>query len=147
MAYSDINFTMQQGRLTKDAEFKSSQNKRSMLLFSIAVNKYRKGEDGQQVKKTSYFNYRLFGPLAEALRNHLVKGKRVTVISEAEQNEYEKDGVKYRNYVWTASEVRLEDGPGKKDAESDEVAPAEDEAIPAEIPEALPVGTDADVRF
>ena len=77
------------GRLTRDAEFRSTPSGLSILKFSVANNT---GFGDKQ--KTNFINCTLFGKRAEGqLRNLLQKGKEVAVAGELNLNQYtKKDG-------------------------------------------------------
>ena len=74
------------GRLTKDAEFRSTPNGLSILLFSVANNT---GFGDKQ--KTNFVNCSLFGKRAEgSLKDYLKKGKEVAVSGELNLNQFKK---------------------------------------------------------
>ncbi len=77
------------GRLTRDAEFRSTPTGLSILKFSVANNT---GFGDKQ--KTNFVNCTLFGKRAEGeLHHHLVKGKEVAVSGELNLETYtRKDG-------------------------------------------------------
>ncbi len=91
---SDLNETIQIGRLTADPEFKTTKGGGPICNFSIAVSRTWK-EDGEKKEKTSFFRCAAFGKLAEVISQHTKKGERVGIKGRLEQSKWEdKDGNK-----------------------------------------------------
>ena len=85
----NINTWLGCGRLTKDADFSVTQKGTSMLKFRMAVND-RRNED------TLYLNVLGFGKMAEALKDHLSKGRLVGVQGKIKVDDYQdKEGNRY----------------------------------------------------
>lgn len=71
------------GRLTRDAENRTTQGGDKITSFSVAV------DDGYgQNKGTIFFDCSLWGRRGEALSNLLTKGKQVTVSGDLGQREH-----------------------------------------------------------
>lgn len=85
-----MNVIVFDGRLTKDAEFRTTQSGKSLLTFTVA------NEVGfKDNKTTNFFRCELWGKKAEALESYLVKGKPVTISAEAKTNNWtDNDGNK-----------------------------------------------------
>ena len=82
----NINTWLGCGRLTKDADFSITQKGTSMVKFRMAVND-RRSED------TLYLNVLGFGKMAEALKEHLSKGRLVGVQGKIKVDDYQdKEG-------------------------------------------------------
>ena len=82
----NINTWLGCGRLTKDAELTTTQNGTSMSKFRMAVND-RRNDD------TLFLNILCFGKMAEALQEHLVRGRLVGVQGKIKVDDYEdKEG-------------------------------------------------------
>lgn len=78
------------GNVGKDAELRHTQHGQAMLTFSVAESKSRRLDDGSWEKlREQWFNVTLFGPAAEALQQHILKGARVQVAGEFWRREYE----------------------------------------------------------
>lgn len=87
------------GRLTKDAEFRRTQNGEPVLGFSVAV------DDGYgERKSTLFFDCSLWGKRGEALTPHLKKGGSVTVAGDFGRREH--DGKTYLTV--RANEITLQ---------------------------------------
>lgn len=77
------------GRMTKDPEVRQSQNGKSVASFSIALDTGY-GEN----KKANFFNCVAFGNNADNIGKFFHKGDKIALECEAQQNVWEKDGVK-----------------------------------------------------
>jgi len=85
---NDINTVTIIGRLTADAELRTTTNGSEVCNFSIAVN--RKYKD---VESVSFFSCVLWGKPAVALVQYLTKGKRIGVMGRLEQSRWQgQDG-------------------------------------------------------
>jgi len=84
------------GRLTKDPELKLAQGTgTAVATFTVAVNRRFKRE-GQP--EADFIPVVIFGKSAEALANHVVKGRLISISGNIQTRNYEaKDGT--RRYV------------------------------------------------
>jgi single-strand DNA-binding protein len=98
---NNFSFT---GRLTRDAESRSTPSGLSILKFSVANNT---GFGDKQ--KTNFVNCALFGKRAEGgLKNLLKKGQEVAVTGELNLNEFTKqDGTKSASLECNVNSVDL----------------------------------------
>jgi len=67
------------GNLGKDPEMRYSPNGSAVTSFSLASNRTYKGNDGQQVKETTWFRITVWGNQAESCNQYLKKGSKVLV--------------------------------------------------------------------
>jgi single-strand DNA-binding protein len=82
------------GNLGGDPEMRYSQNGTPITNFSIAVNRRRRGQDGQYQDETSWFRVTLFRQQAEFAAEWLHKGNKVLVEGELQiRNFTGRDGV------------------------------------------------------
>lgn len=87
---NDINSVNLTGRLTRDAECKTTQGGMHILTFSIAVNRSSAGDKEDHV---SYVDCKVFGKFAEVLQHVIRKGSPVALTGRLEQERWEaKDG-------------------------------------------------------
>jgi single-strand DNA-binding protein len=94
------------GNITKEPELKFLGSGNAAVKFSIAVNKRRKGKDGEYEESTSFFDVQAYGTLAENLANSVTKGNRIVVTGEIEQRSWDdKEGNKRSTVEITASEA------------------------------------------
>lgn len=96
-----INNVMLMGRLTRDAELKTTNNGKSVTEFSLAVDK---GNDG-----ASFFDVVAWEKTAEIINQYTNKGSRVLVQGRLDQQTWEKDGQKRSKVVVIAFDVTLLD--------------------------------------
>ena len=106
------------GRLTKDPESKYTTGGDAMAKFTIAVDKYSKGE-----KKASFINVTAFRKSAEFVATYLSKGREVAVVGELDVESYKDENTgQYKTFVnIIASDVR---GVGPKSEGSGTTAAA-----------------------
>ena len=72
------------GVLVKSPELKFLPSGAALGSFSIAVNQdYKK--DNELVKKTSFFDVKVFGKQSETISNFFHKGSRIGIIGELDQ--------------------------------------------------------------
>ena len=97
----NINTWLGCGRLTKDAELTTTQKGTVMAKFRMAVND-RRNED------TLFLNILCFGKMAEALKDHLTKGRLVGVKGKLKIDDYQdKDGNPKNSICVMADEISL----------------------------------------
>lgn len=85
------------GRLTKDPELKTTQSGISMCRFSIAVDRYSKGED----KKCDFIDCTAWRQTAEFVCKYFSKGRMIHVEGDIQNNNYtDSNGIKhYQNTI------------------------------------------------
>lgn len=97
----NINTWLGCGRLTKDAEVSVTQKGTTMAKFRMAVND-RRNED------TLFLNVLCFGKMAEALKDHLTRGRLVGVQGKIKIDDYQdKDGNTKNSICVMADEISL----------------------------------------
>lgn len=91
---SDLNVTILNGRLTRDAEMRYTPAGNGVCSFSVATNKKYRNKDGEQIEKVVYHNCTMFGKQAEVFKQHTSKGSFVSLMGEYENDNYRnKDGI------------------------------------------------------
>lgn len=96
---SDINNVVLIGRLTRDAELAHAKSGTAISKFSIAVS--------DRKKDAHFFNITVWGKIAEALNQYLLKGKQVAINGELRQNRWEQDGQQRSRVEITANNIQL----------------------------------------
>jgi len=93
------------GNITRDPEERVTTSGRSVVSFSLAVN--RKFQvSGEWQEQISFFNVTCWGELADNVAASLHKGDRVVIAGRLEQRSYEdKDGNKRQAVDVIATEV------------------------------------------
>lgn len=74
------------GRLTKDPELKVTQSGKSVVDFSIAVNKRIKPQEGADA---DFFRVKAWGQTAEYISNYIGKGRLVAVDGRLETRRWQ----------------------------------------------------------
>jgi len=87
----DLNHVTLIGRLTRDAELKSTASGQAVCKFSIAVNRRKKSGDNWE-DEPNFFDVVVWGRQGESLHQYLVKGKMVGVDGELRQDRWQQDG-------------------------------------------------------
>jgi len=87
---SDTNTVIITGNLTKDPELKYLASGSAVLRFTIASNRYykQKGVDGFK-EEAAFIGVDVWGPLAEALNQELVKGSKVFIEGRLTEDRWE----------------------------------------------------------
>jgi len=99
-----INSVTISGRVTRDAELRTTASGNAILGFSVAVND-RINEGGEWKDRPNYIDCKLFGKRAESMERYLTKGTQVFVAGKLRQGTWtDKTGAK-RNTI----EVIVED--------------------------------------
>ena len=97
----NINTWLGCGRLTKNAELSTTSKGTAMAKFRMAVND-RRNDD------TLYLNVLCFGKMAEALTQHLTKGRLVGVQGKLKIDDYQdKEGNTKNSICVMADEISL----------------------------------------
>lgn len=82
------------GNLGRDPEMRYSQNGTPITNFTIAVNRRRRGNDGNFVDETDWYRISLFRRDAETAAEYLKKGSKVLVEGQLQIRNYTgQDGI------------------------------------------------------
>lgn len=104
------------GRLTKDPDLKFAQGTgNAVCKFTIAVNRRFKKE-GQP--EADFIPITVFGKIAEATANYMVKGSQIGVSGNMQTSTYMKDNIKVYKTEVIADEVEFLDSKGKSSGQS-----------------------------
>lgn len=74
------------GRLTREIELKRTENNYFYVNFTIAVNRFSKGE-----KSADFINCVAWNKTAELLNDYVKKGDRLAVVGNIKVESYEKN--------------------------------------------------------
>ena len=143
-----MNHSVIAGRLTRDPDMRYTQTGRPVLSFSIAVNRAKPKDGGEQ--KADYFDVTVWGDLAENCGNLLHKGKYVRVEGPTRNNDYQdKEGRTVRRNVIDARDVLIPVSPFA--ARENESAPQQSYGAPPKNNSISSFGsevlTDEDIPF
>lgn len=102
-----INQVILLGRLTRDPESRTTPSGKTVVSFSIAVD--RAGSDDQ----ADFFNVTAWEKLGELVMQYLSKGRRVLVQGRLRQDTWDdkETGKKQSRIEVTATDVTFLDGP------------------------------------
>ena len=110
----DINRVTIVGRLTRDPELAHLPSGTAVLKLGVAVNGRQKDEGGNWIDKPNFFDVKVFGNQADALNNHLAKGRRVGVDGRLDWSSWEaQDGSKRSKVEIVAQSVQFLDSRGE----------------------------------
>ena len=88
---ANMNSVILTGRIGKDLELKKTQSGKSVINFSLAVNKFSKGEG----KDVDWINCQAWNQTAELMYQYLGKGSLIGVEGRIQTRNYEgQDGKK-----------------------------------------------------
>lgn len=131
-----MNKIMLIGNAGKDPEITTVKGDRKVAKFSLAVNEYSKGEKGEKVQNTQWFNIVAWDNSAETLAKYLKKGNQVYVEGRLSVKQTDKDGVKYTNVDVILQSFKL---LGSKSEDGAPAAPAASAAPARRTTSAAPV--------
>lgn len=100
-----INQVILMGRLTRDPELRTTTTGKSVVNFSLAVDK------GGQDAGADFFEIVAWEKLAELIQQYLSKGRRCLVQGRLSQRQWEQDGQKRSRIEVMANDVTFLDGP------------------------------------
>jgi len=124
-----MNKVIMMGRLTKDPEYKVTQDGKELAKFSIAV-------DRRTGKETDFFNCTTFGKTAQFAEKYLKRGTKVALTGRIENNSYtNKDGQKVTSTGIIVEEAEFAES--KKAAEAPE-EPKKTDWLPTDVDDELP---------
>lgn len=76
---ANLNKVLLIGRLTRDPEIRYTPGGLAIAEFGLAVNRFRKGQDGSRQEETAFIDMTAFGRTAELAQQYLAKGRQVFV--------------------------------------------------------------------
>ena len=134
---SDTNHVVLIGRLTRDAEERTTASGTTIRSLRLAVNTRRKVGDSWE-DAPGYFDVTVFGN--DGIAPYLVRGKQLAVSGRLSWREWEsKDGSKRQAVEVVANDVQLLGGKDGGSAPADDLAP-----LKAAFPGAREVPNDDD---
>lgn len=100
------------GNLTRDPEFKTTPNGKSVVSFAIATNSTWLDANKQKQEKAEFHNIVAWGKLAEICNQYLKKGKKIYIDGRLQTRDWQgQDGVKrYRTEIVADNMIMLDRG-------------------------------------
>jgi single-strand DNA-binding protein len=116
-----INQVILMGRLTRDPESRTTPSGKTVVSFSIAVDR------GGDNDTTDFFDITAWEKLGELVAQYLSKGRRTLVQGRLQQSSWDdKDTGKKRSKVEVvATDVTFLDGPSDNNGGSNSAAPTD----------------------
>ena len=100
---NSLNSILLEGNIVADCAIKETSNGNAVCNFTIATNRYTKGE-GAFNKETSFFDIECWGRLAESCNNLGKKGRGVRVVGRLKQNRWNDAEGKPRSKIIVVGE-------------------------------------------
>ena len=136
------------GNLTRDPELRATQSGKSVCNFTVAVNRRRQSNSGQQ--EADFFRVSAWNQLGENCHRYLAKGRKVAVVGPVSASTYQaNDGSTRVQLEVMAEEVeflssREEQAAGGYAAPAAPTYPAPAPAAPSGM---MPVDADEELPF
>ncbi|MDR0874946.1 MAG: single-stranded DNA-binding protein [Clostridiales Family XIII bacterium] len=105
-----MNIVVLAGNLARDPEKSYTQSGMAITRFTIAVNRFRKSEGGDDA---DFIRITAFDKQAELVERYLKKGSKVGVEGRIQTGSYEKDGKKVYTTDVIANRVEFLDRKGE----------------------------------
>tara|TARA_X000001036_G_scaffold238692_1_gene222645 strand:+ start:16380 stop:16841 length:462 start_codon:yes stop_codon:yes gene_type:complete len=101
------------GNCGSDPEMRYTPNGAMVVNFSLAVNSYRNGSDGEQIQETEWFRIACWNKTAESVNQFLQKGQKCFVEGRFKSSSYvANDGSQRQTNEVTAFRVIFLDRQG-----------------------------------
>lgn len=76
---ANVNKVMLLGNITREIEVRYTPNGTAVAELGMAVNRVRKGEDGEKIEEVTFVEVTLWGKQAELAGQYLAKGRSVFI--------------------------------------------------------------------
>ncbi len=76
---ANVNKVMLLGNLTRDPEVRYTPKGTAVTEIGMAVNRVRKGDDGEKIEEVTFIDVTLWGRTAELAGQYLAKGRSVFI--------------------------------------------------------------------
>lgn len=100
----NINVVCLDGRLTDDPELRYTSSGTAVCDLSIAVNRYYRDKNDEQVEETSFFDVTAWGNTAEQCDQYLSRGQQVIIQGRLKQDRWESENGDSRSKVKIVAE-------------------------------------------
>lgn len=125
---SDTNKVFIMGRLTRDAQLRTSPNGVETAHFSIANNRSKKNPDGTWGQVANFIDLTLYGDRAKVTAPYLIQGQQVFIEAHLAQKRWEKDGKKFQRLEVEIDDLKFSGRYQKSDSPKD-LKPENDGAV------------------
>jgi len=97
---NNFNFSILEGNLVKDPEYREVGDGVSLCKFSIGSNRAFKKKNGEVEEQSNFFEITTWAKLAEVCHRYLKKGSRVLVSGLLKQDRWQSDEGENRTKVY-----------------------------------------------
>lgn len=133
--------------MTRDPELSKMPNGKSVVKFSIAVNRKWKGSDGQVTEVTDYVNCVAYDTIADNIHRFFEKGKPIYVEGRHQTRKWEdKDNNKRETTELIVAEFQFIGGESKQ-APKQAVTPQAPTSLDKEVEDSLDDINPEDIPF
>ena len=124
-----MNKVVLSGRLTKDVEFRATQDGTTISSFTVAVNRKYKDQNGNY--PTDFINCKAFRNTADFIKKYFHKGDRINLEGEIRTGSYDdKDGNKKYTFDVIANEVEIVESKKQEENKTEEKEKKVEESDP-----------------
>jgi single-strand DNA-binding protein len=127
----NLNTVMLAGHLTRDPQLRSLPQDKTVVSFSLAINRRFKGADGEIKEDSTFVDCEAWGRTAELVGQYLQKGSGCYVEGRLKLDAWEdKEGAKRSRLKVVADSVQF---LGKPTAKLSEAAATTEDPVPAAV--------------
>jgi single-strand DNA-binding protein len=127
----NLNTVMLAGHLTRDPQLRSLPQDKTVVSFSLAINRRFKGADGEIKEDSTFVDCEAWGRTAELVGQYLQKGSGCYVEGRLKLDAWEdKEGAKRSRLKVVADSVQF---LGKPKAKLSEAAATTEDPVPAAV--------------
>lgn len=101
---NQLNSLIIEGNVVRQPELEEPASGFKVCRFSVAVNRWYKGKNGNGEEEVSYFDVETYGKMAEVCSKQLEKGRGVRVVGRLKQNRWEDENKKVKSKVFVIAE-------------------------------------------
>jgi single-strand DNA-binding protein len=116
----NLNTVLLAGHLTRDPQLRSLPNDRTVVSFSLAINRRYKGADGEMKEESTFVDCEAWGRTAELVGQYLAKGSACYLEGRLKLDSWEdKEGGKRSRLKVVADNVQFLGKPKAKSGDAE----------------------------
>lgn len=109
----NLNRVLLMGNLTRDPELRHTPSGLAIAKFGMAINRYRKNQEGQRQEETTFVDLTAFGRQAEVINQYMTKGKPMYIEGHLNLEQWtSQDGQKRSKLAVIVDEFQFLDSRG-----------------------------------
>jgi single-strand DNA-binding protein len=126
---NQLNSLILEGNITRIPDVKETAHGFKVCRVPLAVNRFYKNNDGENIQEVSYFDVETFGKLAEFCEKNSDKGRGMRVVGRLKQDRWKTTDGKNTSRISIIAE-HIEFKPRmKKDTEGEMATEISDESL------------------